>query len=352
MSALPHVDLRSDTVTRPTPAMRQAIASALVGDDVYGDDPTVLALERRVAEMAGKEAAVFVPSGTMGNQLAVNALTRPGDAVLLEAQSHIFLNEQGGMSANSGCLAHIVHGTRGAIVPADVEAAWRDASDEHVARLSLLCLENTHNYAGGVIVPLSGLHAVSGAARELGMRVHLDGARLWNASVATSVPVAEWAACADTVSMCFSKGLGAPIGSILVGPADVIRQARRTRKRWGGGMRQVGILAAACLYALDHHVTRLADDHLRAKRLADGFAQAPGVNVIAPDTNIVFVDVAPTGPDAKQVVAQLGERGVRMSAYGPRRVRAIAHLDVDDTGIERAIAAFRQVLSAPTPAGR
>ena len=343
MSALPHVDLRSDTVTRPTPAMRQAIASALVGDDVYGDDPTVLALERRVAEMAGKEAAVYVPSGTMGNQLAVNALTRPGDAVLLEAQSHIFLNEQGGMSANSGCLAHIVHGTRGAIVPADVEAAWRDASDEHVARLSLLCLENTHNYAGGVIVPLSGLRAVSGAARELGMRVHLDGARLWNASVATGVPVAEWAACADTVSMCFSKGLGAPIGSILVGPADVIRQARRTRKRWGGGMRQVGILAAACLHALDHHVERLADDHARAKRLAEGFT-LPGVSVVAPDTNIVFVTLDHPALEANEVLAALAERGIWMSRYGVRRLRAIAHLDVDDAGIDRATAAFRDAV--------
>ena len=343
MSALPHVDLRSDTVTRPTPAMRQAIASALVGDDVYGDDPTVLALERRVAEMAGKEAAVFVPSGTMGNQLAVNALTRPGDAVLLEAQSHIFLNEQGGMSANSGCLAHIVHGTRGAIVPADVEAAWRDASDEHVARLSLLCLENTHNYAGGVIVPLSGLHAVSGAARELGMRVHLDGARLWNASVATSVPVAEWAACADTVSMCFSKGLGAPIGSILVGPADVIRQARRTRKRWGGGMRQVGILAAACLHALDHHVERLADDHANASALARGLAQIEGMIVQQPQTNLVFFTPDQAGVNAADMVKALRAKGVLLATMDGR-IRACTHIDVTADMIADVLGMIREIV--------
>jgi threonine aldolase len=343
MSHPPPVDLRSDTVTRPTPAMRQAIAAAVVGDDVYGDDPTVLALERRLAAMTGKEAAVYVPSGTMGNQLAVNALTRPGDEVLLEAHSHIYFYEQGGIAANSGCLAHPVEGTRGAIAPAAIEAAWRDAADAHVARLSLLCLENTHNYAGGTIVPLAELRAVSAAARDRGMRVHLDGARLWHASVATGVPLADWAASADTVMMCFSKGLGAPIGSILVGSGDVIRRARRTRKRWGGGMRQVGILAAACLHALDHHVDRLAEDHARAKRLAAGFT-LPGVSVLAPESNIVFVTLDHAALEPNDVIAALGERGIRMSRYGARRLRAIVHLDVDDAGLERGIAAFREVV--------
>ena len=340
MSTPPPVDLRSDTVTRPTPAMRQCIANAVVGDDVYGDDPTVNALEERVAALAGKEAAVFVPSGTMGNQIAVNALTRPGDEVLLESQSHIFMYEQGGIAANSGCLAHVVDGVRGAIAPAQIEATWRDSQDEHVARQSLVCLENTHNRAGGAIVPLESLRATSAAARAKGLRIHLDGARLWNASVATKVPISDWAACADTVMMCFSKALGAPVGSILVGPRDVIRQARRTRKRWGGTMRQVGVLAAACVYALDHHVERLAEDHARARRLALGL-ESPGVSVIAPDTNIVFIQLEDASLEPKALLAALAARGVWMTSFGARLLRAIVHLDVDEAGIDRAIAAFR-----------
>jgi threonine aldolase len=350
MSPIP-VDLRSDTVTQPTPAMRRAMAEAEVGDDVFGDDPTVIALERRIAALAGKEAALYVPSGTMGNQLAVNVLTRPADEVLLEAESHIYFYEQGGMAASSGCLAHPVRGERGVLPLDTLVAALRD-DDDHVARVTLVCAENTHNRAGGAVVPLAKLRELAALARERKLRLHLDGARLWNAHVATGVPIAEYAACADTVMMCFSKGLGAPVGSILAGPADTVRAARRARKRWGGGMRQVGILAAACLHALDHHVARLADDHRRAKRLAEGFAEAAGAHVIAPDTNIVFVDLAAPAPDAKTMVARLAERGVRMSAYGPRRVRAIAHLDVDDAGIERAVAAFREACAAPATAAR
>jgi len=343
MPAEPPVDLRSDTVTRPTPGMRRAIADAVVGDDVFGDDPTVQELERRIAALTGKDAALFVPSGTMGNQLAVNTLTRPGDAVMLEAHSHVFLYEQGGIAANSGCLAHVVEGERGAIAPATVEAAWRAAADAHVSRMAVLCVENTHNYAGGTIQPLAALRAVAAVARERGMCVHLDGARLWHAHVATGVALADWAACADTVMMCFSKGLGAPVGSILAGATDVIHRARRTRKRWGGGMRQAGILAAACLYALDHHVERLADDHARARRLAAGFA-GPGVSVLEPETNIVFVSLDHPALDAAEVLAVLEARGVRMGRYGARRLRAIAHLDVDDAGIDRAVAVFRDVI--------
>ena len=338
------VDLRSDTVTKPTAAMRAAMAQAEVGDDVFGDDPTVIALEARMAKLAGKEAALYVPSGTMGNQLAVNVLTRPADEVLLESQSHIYYYEQGGMAATSGLLAHPVHGERGVLPLDTLIAALRDP-DDHVARVTLVCAENTHNRAGGAVVPLAKLQELSRMARAHDLKLHLDGARLWNAHVATGVSIADYAACADTVMMCFSKGLGAPVGSILVGNAEHVRAARRVRKRWGGGMRQAGILAAACLHALDHHITRLADDHARAKRLAEGF-QVPGATVIAPDTNIVFVDLAASLPDAKTLVAELEKRGVRMSAYGPRRVRAIAHLDIDDQGIERAIAAFREVLTA------
>ena len=339
MNAPAVVDLRSDTVTRPTPAMRRAIAEAEVGDDVFGDDPTVIELERRCAELAGKEAALYVPSGTMGNQLAVNALTTPGDEVVLEAESHIFLYEQGGMAANSGCLAHVVGGERG-VLPVDaLTAALRSADDDHVARIALVCAENTHNRAGGAIVPLEKLRELAAAARERGLRVHLDGARLWNASVASGVPIATWAACADTVMMCFSKGLGAPIGSILVGDGGAIRKARRTRKRWGGGMRQVGILAAACLYALDHHVARLAEDHARARRLAAGI-RTTGVHCPEPDTNIVLATLGPPLSPAA-VVQRLESRGVRMVPFGIGRIRAICHLDVDDAGIERAIAEFR-----------
>lgn len=346
------VDLRSDTVTRPTAAMRRAIADAVVGDDVFGDDPTVIELQRRVAALAGKEAALFVPSGTMGNQLAVNAQTSPGDEVLVERDSHVFYYEQGGIGANSGCLAHVLHGERGLYSIAALEDAIH-GEDDHVARVTLACVENTHNRAGGVIVPLERLRALSAAARARGVKLHLDGARLWNASVATGIPIADWAACADTVMMCFSKGLGAPVGSILVGDAAVVRTARRVRKRWGGGMRQVGVLAAACLHALDHHVARLAEDHTRALALAAGFRAAPGVRVAEPETNIVFAELEHAALEPKTVLAALEARGVRMAQYGPRRLRAIAHLDVDDAGVERAIAAFQDVVgAAATAAGR
>ena len=343
MSALSVVDLRSDTVTRPTPAMRRAIAEAVVGDDVFGDDPTVIELERRCAELSGKEAAVFVPSGTMGNQLAVCCHTRFSDEVLLETESHIFLYEQGGMAANSGCLAHIVPGVRGALAPEQLTAALRD-EDQHAARLSLVCVENTHNRAGGVVVPLASLRAMHSAAHARGVRVHLDGARLWNASVAAGVSVAEWAACADSAMMCFSKGLGAPVGSILVGSGEFIAKARRVRKRWGGGMRQAGVLAAACVYALDHHVARLADDHARAKRLAAGFASVPGVSVIEPETNIVIATLA-HAHDPAVVLERLKAHGVWMVGFGTGRLRAICHLDIDDAAVERAITAFSEAVA-------
>jgi threonine aldolase len=223
-----------------------------------------------------------------------------------------------------------------------VAAAVRDPSDEHVARVSLLCLENTHNRHGGVVVPLERIEALAGVARACGMSVHLDGARLWNASVATGVPVREWASRVDSLMMCFSKGLGAPVGSILMGRAGFIHRARRARKQWGGAMRQVGILAAAALHALDHHVERLADDHRRAKRLASGLWTVPGVQVPAPETNIVMIDLAEPTLDRDRVLRGLHARGVWMDESGPRRIRAVTHLDVDDAGIERAIVAFQQ----------
>jgi threonine aldolase len=352
MSPDPIVDLRSDTVTRPTPAMRRAMAEAEVGDDVFGDDPTVIALERRVATLTGKEAAVYVPSGTMGNQIAVKTHTQPAETVVLERESHIFLYEQGGIAATSGCLAQQVEGTRGVIAPASFLATLRDAADEHAARVALVCAEDTHNRAGGTIVPLADLAALTEAAHAHGVRVHLDGARLWNASVASGIPLERWAATADSVMMCFSKGLGAPVGSILVGDAAFIRQARRVRKRLGGGMRQAGILAAACLYALDHHVTRLADDHTRARRLAAGFRAVSGVTVDEPDTNIVIVTLVHPALDPAAVLAELARQGVRMVPFGARRLRAIVHLDIDDAGITRAIAGFTAAVTGLTTATR
>ena len=337
------VDLRSDTVTRPTAAMRWAMAEAVVGDDVFGDDPTVKDLERRIAELTGKDASVYVASGTMGNQLAVAAQTEPGDEVLVEADSHVFKYEQGGIAANSGCLAHVVHGERGVMPALALTSALRE-EDEHNARVRLVCVENTHNRAGGLVVPLESLSELSEAARSRGIHVHLDGARLWNASVAAGIPIREWSACADTVMMCFSKGLGAPVGSILAGPRETIVRARRIRKRWGGGMRQVGILAAACLHALDHHIDRLADDHARARRLATGFREAAGLQVPEPETNIVLADLEDPSADVHAIVRALDERGVRVLDFGPRRLRAVTHLDVDDEGVERAVEAMRGVL--------
>lgn len=341
----PIVDLRSDTVTRPTAAMRRAMAEAIVGDDVFGDDPTVKELERRVAGMTGKEAALYVPSGTMGNQIAVMCHTRPGEEVLLEQSCHILMYEQGGMATNAGALAHPLASERGAMAADAVIAAIR-GEDDHVARVRLLCIENTHNRAGGAIVPLDRCRALSAAARERGLAVHLDGARLWNASVATGIALSEWAQTADTVMMCFSKALGAPVGSILVGDGAVIHQARRYRKRLGGGMRQVGVLAAACLHALDHHIARLADDHHRAQALAGGFRQVPGVKVAEPDTNIVIVELEHPALQPDAVLAGLKERGIWMVPFGGRRLRAIAHLDVDDSGVERAITGFHEAVGA------
>ncbi|MFI5370185.1 MAG: threonine aldolase family protein [Candidatus Eisenbacteria bacterium] len=350
MNPTPAVDLRSDTVTRPTPAMRQAMAEAEVGDDVLRDDPTVIALEERVAALTGKAAAVYVPSGTMGNQIAIKSHTQPAETVVLERESHIFLYEQGGLAATSGALAHIVPGERGVITPETFLATLRE-DDEHAARVALVCTENTHNRAGGAIVPLERLRALSAAARAHAVRVHLDGARLWNASVATGIPLAEWASTADSVMMCFSKGLGAPVGSIVVGDAEFVHRARRVRKRLGGAMRQVGILAAACLHALDHHLTRLSEDHTRARRLAAGLRVAPGVRVAEPDTNIVLVGLEHPALDPDAMVEALERRGVRMGTFGVRQLRAIVHLDVDDAGIASAIAAFGEAVADRIGAG-
>lgn len=339
----PIVDLRSDTVTRPTRGMRAAMAEAEVDDDVLGKDPTADRLERRVAELLGKEAALFFPSGTQANQTAILLHTSPGSEAVCEAESHVFHYELADVAWLAGVQLHPVRSDRGSLVASDVAAAVRPG-DRHHPVTTLICVENTHNMHGGAAVPLDVLKHIRAAAAERRLPVHLDGARLWNAAVATGDRLSELAACADTVMVSLSKGLGCPIGSLLAGPADHISEAWSLRKRLGGGMRQVGVLAAAGLWALDHHLDRLVEDHERAARLAAACAGLPGVRTVAPDTNIVMLDLDRDDLDADAVSERLKERGVRILPAGPRRLRAVTHLDVGDAGLERAIAALRSVL--------
>lgn len=346
MVGAPIVDLRSDTVTRPTAAMREAMRLAPVGDDVFGDDPTAIALEQRVAALLGKPAALFVPSGTMANQLAVRVHCRPGDEAIVHRACHILNHEGGAAAALSGVTLRPLDSADGSLDPAAVQAALQLDDDPHHAPTALVALENTHNGCGGVVVPQGNAEALAALLRPLGVKLHLDGARLANAAVASGRSLAELAAPFDSATLCLSKGLGAPIGSLLAGPVGFIAEARRWRKRFGGGMRQVGILAAAGLHALDHHVARLADDHRRARRLAEAIAANPQLTVelARVQTNLVYFDVAAAAPGelAAQriaVVEQLRARGVRITG-GASRLRAVTHLDVDDAALDRAIAAF------------
>ncbi len=347
------VDLRSDTVTRPTAAMRAAMADAPVGDDVFGDDPTVIALEARVAALLGKAAGLFVPSGVMANQIAVRLHARPGEEAIVHAGCHIYNYEGGAAAALSGVTLRPLASADGTLNPAEVFANIHGSADPHLTVTRLVAFENTHNACGGVVVPQANILAVASVARAHALALHLDGARLMNASVATGLPPAELAAPFDTVSLCLSKGLGAPVGSVLVGTKEAMARARRTRKLFGGGMRQSGMLAAAGLYALDHQVARLFEDHKRAWRLAAAIAQIPGVvcDLDKVQTNLVFFDLAPDHPrmavptDGRlKLAADLQERGV-LIAGGPYRLRAVTHLDVDDDGIDRAVAALRALVS-------
>jgi threonine aldolase len=332
------IDLRSDTVTRPTPAMRAAMASAQVGDDVLGDDPTVKALEARCAELAGKQAALFVPSGTMANLIAICVNTTRGDEVLQEAGAHPFNYEAAGAAAVAGVQIRPIPAERGILDPADVAAAIRPVND-HFAPATLLCVEDTSNRGGGTVHPLERLDALTALAHERGLRAHLDGARLFNAVVKSGVPLARRAHGFHTVSFCFSKGLGAPVGSALCGTTEVMARARRVRKMLGGGMRQSGVLAAACLYALDHHVDRLADDHRRADELAAGL-QALGLSTDPHETNLLYVRV----PDAHATQRRLTELGVATLAVAADRIRLVTHLDVDDQGVRDALHAFARAI--------
>jgi len=337
-------DLRSDTVTKPCSAMRAAIAAAEVGDDVLGDDPTILALEDKIATMLGKEAALFVSSGTMSNAVAIRTQTQPGDEIITESTSHIYIYEGGGFAALSGCSVALVQGHSGLMKPSDVEDAIRksDGSLGHFPNGSLVCVENTSNRGGGTCYSLEDLDEICRIAHSKNCKTHLDGARLFNAVVATGVDAARIAQDFDTVSICLSKGLGAPVGSLLVGSAADIERAHRWRKLFGGGMRQAGILAAAGLYALENNIERLAFDHERALRFAtaiNGLANF-SVNLSDVQTNMCYVDtVAP----AIDVVAALADRGVYLFDTSSHTVRVVTHLDVDDADIDRAITAFKEL---------
>lgn len=345
------IDLYSDTATRPTAAMRRAIAEAEVGDEQKGEDPTVNRLQAMVAELLGKEAALFLPSGTMCNEIALKVHTRPADAFLADRQAHLYGSEAGGPAFLSGVLPKLLDGDRGIFTPEQVEEAIAPGS-WYVSPTRLLCVEQTHNFGGGRVWPLDQLRAVCAVARRHGLATHMDGARLMNAVVASDIPAREWAASCDSAWVDLSKGLGAPVGGVLAGAADFIREARRYKHIFGGAMRQAGIIAAAGVYALEHHIERLADDHANARRLAAGLAELPGVRVEnpVPETNIVFFDATPAGLPAPEFVARLLVRGVRMGATAPRRVRAVTHLDIAEADIDRALVAVRAVLAEATPA--
>lgn len=324
-------------MTRPTRAMRDAMANADVGDDVYGEDPTAVAFEAEVAALLGKEAALFVPSGTMGNQLAIAVHTRPGDEVIVGEGAHVVFYESGAGPALSG-VQFAIAGRGGVFGAEDVRAATHPREATYSPRSSLVCVENTHNRAGGKVFPADAAAEVADAARALGLGLHLDGARLWNAEARTGVAVRDLAAPFDTVSVCFSKGLGAPAGSALAGPKDLVAHARRLRKRWGGGMRQVGILVAGARYALAHHRARLVDDHANAEAFARALdATETGLVVHAPETNVVNVD---TKIAAARVAEAVLSEGVRISPSGPTRLRAVTHLDVSRDDVLRAARAI------------
>ncbi|MGZ4126770.1 MAG: threonine aldolase family protein [Actinomycetota bacterium] len=337
------VELRSDTFTKPTPQMRRAMAEAEVGDDVWGEDPTANALQEQCAELFGKEAGLFVPSGSMGNEAAIKALSNPGEEVIVEAASHVIEAEVGAPATISQVILRALPGERGVFDLDELAAAIRPPS-RFFTHTSVLCLENTHQASGGAVIPIDAFRGMAKVARERNVKVHLDGARIFNASVASGVHVRDYAAEVDTLSFCFSKGLGAPIGSMLLGPADVIDRARRVRKMLGGGMRQVGVICAAARVALETGVERLAEDHANAKRLAEGIAEVwPGsIDPAGVETNILYLDTGDR--DAEQLAAALHDRGVNVGPMGARKIRMVTHRDVEAAGIERALDAFRAIL--------
>ena len=340
----PVIDLRSDTVTRPTPAMRAAMQAAELGDDVFHEDPTVNRLEERVAALLGKEAALFVPSGTMSNQTCIKAHTQPGDELICETTCHIYNFEAGGPAMLSGVTCRTIEGDYGVLDVSQLEGKIRPVND-HLVRTRLVCLENTHNRGGGRIYPMEKIQAISAWAHAHGLLMHLDGARLWNAVVATGIPAKEWARHFDSVSVCFSKGLGAPVGSALAGPREFVARARRCRKLFGGGMRQAGVIAAGALYAVENHIERLASDHTNAKVIAQAIADTPGLRLDPPEveTNLMWFEVDPELGTSKEVAAALKQRGVLIQTPGRHTMRACTHLDVSAAQAERAADAIRRI---------
>jgi len=338
------IDLRSDTVTKPSKEMRRAMATAKVGDDVFGDDPTVNLLQEKVADMLEKEATLFVPSGTMANLIAILTHTNPGDEVIMEKDSHTFNYEVGGAAALAGVQINPLIGDRGILEQEQVEEAIR-MPNVHIPQTKLICIENTHNRGCGAIYPMKKIRTISQLAEERKLKMHLDGARLFNACVATGFAVKEYAKYFDSLTFCFSKGLGAPVGSILAGSKEFIKKAHRYRKMLGGGMRQVGILAAAAIYALDNNVKRLAEDHLHAKMLANALAKMDGfqVNPDHVETNIVVFDVSNSGMSVNQAVEKMEEKGVLLVPFGATLVRAVTSLAVSREDIEKAIEVFSRV---------
>jgi len=337
------IDLRSDTVTKPTPAMRAAMASAEVGDDVFGEDSTVIALEERTAELFGHEAGLYCSSGTMTNQIALNVHTRPGDEVICDEGAHIYRYEGGGLMANSGCSVKFVPADRGRFTAAAVEEAINDAGNVHLAHTRVVNVENTANRGGGAVWAMDQVKDLRTLCDKQGFALHLDGARIFNAIAVAGGTTRTWGTLFDSVSICLSKSLGAPVGSVLVGSRPFIDRARRIRKRFGGGMRQAGIIAAAGLHALDHHVARLADDHARAKKLEAALVQCAFVESVMPvETNIVVFTLKPTVAVA-DLLARLKSGGVLAVQFGPRMVRFVTHLDITDADVARTIAVLSQL---------
>ncbi len=341
------IDLRSDTVTKPTAGMRAAMAAADVGDDVFHEDPTVTALERRTAELLGKEAAVYVPSGTMSNQIGIRVHCRPGDEFICESGCHIYNYEQAGFAQLSGVGVRPLDGKFGVLRLEQIAPVVRPDDDSaHQVVTRLVCIENTHNRGAGRIQPYDAVVEICDWAHAHNLRTHLDGARLFNAVVATGIAAADWARHFDTVSVCFSKGLGAPVGSALAGPRELIARARRHRKLFGGGMRQAGVIAAGALYALEHHIDRLAEDHENARRLADSIRQLDGLQ-LSPDeidTNMIIFEIDPRLGTAADLAARLGSAGLLVLPVSPQRIRMVTHLDVSSEDIERAAAILRETV--------
>ncbi|MGE5315435.1 MAG: low-specificity L-threonine aldolase [Acidobacteriota bacterium] len=340
------IDLRSDTVTRPTPAMREAMCAAEVGDDVFAEDPTVNRLQEKVAALLGKEAALYMPSGCASNQIALKSHTEPGDEIIVEADAHIFNYETAAPSIMSAIQVKTIQGVHGAFTVEQLPPAIRPPA-YYMPKTRLIALENTHNRAGGTIYPIDEIRKISEFAHAHGIIMHLDGARLWNASVASGIAPKEYAQYFDSVSVCFSKGLGAPVGSALCGTKELLTKARKWRKVFGGGMRQAGIIAAGAIYALDHHIDRLKEDHEKARYFAESVNAVPGLSVdlSAVQTNIVLVDVSGTGKTPDDVIAILKQKGVLVSGGTYTTIRAVTHLDVSMEQVKEAVNVIQAVFS-------